>query len=115
MSWILNDPPPKFGAELAECQIYYNLIPIYSRFRAAYVLPNSIDFIVPTSETMRILPALSDGFGVYTISGNPVPGFTFVCPIFGPGFIMVRAIKNGHGLSDATLYANAAVSVSSDL
>lgn len=22
MSWILNDPPPKFGAELAECQRY---------------------------------------------------------------------------------------------
>lgn len=22
MSWILNDPPPKFGAELSECQSY---------------------------------------------------------------------------------------------
>lgn len=22
MAWILNDPPPKFWAELAECQIY---------------------------------------------------------------------------------------------
>lgn len=27
MSWILNDPPTKFGAELAECQRYQLVVP----------------------------------------------------------------------------------------
>lgn len=34
MSWILNDPPPKFGAELAECQRRY--IHIENAYAAGY-------------------------------------------------------------------------------
>lgn len=29
MSWILNDPPPRYGEELAECQRYAIDIPFY--------------------------------------------------------------------------------------
>lgn len=57
MPWILNDPPPKFGAELAECQ-RYNLSgelygPIIWRYNS-----NAGAYFIPTPTTMRAKPAI---------------------------------------------------------
>lgn len=56
MPWILNDPPPKFGAELAECQRYYSdqiintWIPLVNDSTGLHQLP------VKYPVTMRAVP-----------------------------------------------------------
>lgn len=61
MTWILNDPPPKFGAELAECQRYQincNLSNSpYARFGIGAVHTTTYAFVqVPIPVTMRGRP-----------------------------------------------------------
>lgn len=60
-NWILNDPPPKFGAELAECQRYQincNLLnSAYARFGIGIVRSSTYAYVqVPIPVTMRGKP-----------------------------------------------------------
>lgn len=57
MSWVLNDPPPKFGAELAECQRYYLPGNIYGSLIWKYA-PDKGAYFIPTPVEMRGTPTI---------------------------------------------------------
>lgn len=65
MSWILNDPPPKFGAELAECQRYYRVVDwlgsLYTLGFPGMVTNGAIDavFQIPCAVLFRANPSVS--------------------------------------------------------
>lgn len=108
MPWILNDPPPKFGAELAECQRYQLAVNRFVRIRAARIYPNFITFFLPTPVSMRgIIPTIIDAANimtVYAIDGTKQSGFTFRSPIGSSSSgIIIDATKNEHGMQDAFL------------
>lgn len=103
--WALNEIP-KFGEQLAACQMY--LIPInnWTRVRASYYSGTALFFAVPIPSTMRTTPAILDPSGalaVQSVSGTDQTGFTFECNMSTPGSISVRAMKNSHGLTDGQL------------
>lgn len=62
MSWILNDPPPKFGAELAECQRYFVRIGIRSGISAGFFIPynsHNGNYVIPVPQPMRANPTVA--------------------------------------------------------
>ena len=57
MSWVLNDPPPKFGEALAECQRYSLSGELYGPKIWAFN-SNSGAYFIPTPTTMRAKPTI---------------------------------------------------------
>lgn len=97
--------PPNPATELSKCQRYLQKINAFAVFRASYLLPDYIDFSIPTPVTMRA--------GTITVTGTmdvypfpistPVTGFTFSVATYSQNQLRLRALKTGHGISDAVL------------
>ena len=97
--------PPNTAIELARCQRYLQKMSALETLRAVYILPNYIDFSVPTPVTVRP--------GSITVSGSadvyPFPiatavsGFTFSVVGYAQNQLRFRATKTAHGLTDAVL------------
>lgn len=57
MAWVLNDPPPRYGEELAKCQYYYRKMGAGLTALAQY--SDQLIFTFPLSPSVRIAPAIS--------------------------------------------------------
>lgn len=112
-TWALNELP-NTSLELFKCQRYYWKAGQYQRIQVAYIGQNSLQFFIPTTETMVSSPTISSDFVVETIDGTSQTGFTFSTLYTAPNGIGISAAKTNHGLTNATLRLNAAV-FSSDL
>lgn len=101
--------PKGYAAELAECQRY--VLPWFAYDRLANTLNNSstLDFILPTPQTMRALPSITNTRGgsielfVNELNGNVQSGFTIAVKSWCPSFVSFRATKTSHGLSNGAL------------
>ncbi len=104
-TWVLNDPPPDYGQELAKCQRYQQVISATASFRSSFYQPNFIAFTIPCPVTLRCTPALvnSEAMVVRTLPGGIQSGFSFTVANFGSGYLRINASKTGHGLTDAEL------------
>ena len=113
--WVLNEVP-NYAEELAKCQRYLWVLPKYFSVRATNLTANLINFVFVSPTSMRSSqPTISNGFSVETITGTAQTGFTFASLDRGNGCIYIRATKNGHGLSDATLMATSEIEISAEL
>ena len=104
-SWVLNDPIPNYNAELTKCQGHLIAVSRYTTFRATAIRTNYIDFCIPTPTTLRSTATLvnSGNLLVQTLTGSNQSGFTFAVAQTLNGYVVVRATKNSHGLTDAML------------
>lgn len=99
--------PKGYGAELAECTRYFQLIPSLARFPKVGIGANSIDCFIFTPN-MRVVPTIDlDKFTVRTIGSVAVEGFTAnvfaSCKSYG---VVIRFEKKAHGLTDAQVLSN---------
>ena len=97
--------PPDPATELAKCQRYLLKINAYEAFRAVYVLPDYVDFSIPTPVSMRAgAISITGDFNIYPFPiAAPVTGFTPVIQVYGQNQLRLRATKSNHGLTDAVL------------
>ena len=97
--------PPDPATELAKCQRYLLKINAYEAFRAVYVLPDYVDFSIPTPVSMRAgAISITGDFNIYPFPiAAPVTGFTPVIQVYGQNQLRLRATKTAHGLTDAVL------------
>ena len=98
---LLPQPESDYATQLAKCQRYLTM-KLSSDYRASYLSDNLIVFVVPVPVTMRVNPAITEGFAVKTIRGTTQTGFTF-STLVRSGFIRVTAKKTAHGMTDALL------------
>lgn len=111
ISTLTNDPPQDYGVELAKCQRYQASLsgPATNRIRNSYISSGNIDFPIPVSQTLRTAPTIVYITGELQIvsgKGNttPIEEFTFSALSKSDGFIVIRATKSAHGLTEALLY-----------
>lgn len=104
-NWLLHDPAPNPQQELANCQRYQLAVGGTLRYRTCQLVTNTIDFMIPTPVTLRAKPTVSvESYHLYSFTGMvEQSGFTFAVNSSGSNGILIRATKNGHGLSDAVL------------
>ena len=97
--------PPDPATELAKCQRYLLKINAFEAFRAVYVLPDYVDFSIPTPVSMRAgAISITGDFNIYPFPiAAPVTGFTPVIQVYGQNQLRLRATKSNHGLTDAVL------------
>lgn len=97
--------PPDPATELAKCQRYLLKINAFEAFRAVYVLPDYVDFSIPTPVSMRAgAISITGDFNIYPFPiAAPVTGFTPVIQVYGQNQLRLRATKTAHGLTDAVL------------
>lgn len=108
-NWVLNDPPPNYQQELAKCQRYQ--IPFRyanSDLRVRASVLNGTDylfFMVPVPTSLRGSPTIenADDLAVTTIKNEFRSGFIFNVQGYGPGYVMIIAYKQNHGLNDGCL------------
>lgn len=108
-NWVLNDPPPNFALELEKCQRYQ--IPFRyanSDLRVRASVLNGTDylfFMVPVPTSLRGRPTIenADDLAVTTIKNEFQSGFIFNVQGYGPGYVMIIAYKQNHGLNDGCL------------
>lgn len=113
MSWILNDAPPKYGEELAECQRYFYRLS-GQRFRLSGCTLNSLYFDIPLP-AMRARPAITckqsdtiTNSWIRTVTNGEslaLSGLTYAIDSYKPGerSATVVFVKNAHGITDAML------------
>ena len=109
-AWQLFETPD-YAEELAKCQSCLLPIPDGTvRFPSVQLTSNIIDFTLPISTLMRILPSLTGNtFGIFkvnedgTTSAIQEKGFTFSLTDMISGAVNIRALKNSHGLSRAII------------
>ena len=96
---------PDPATSLARCQRYLLKINAFEAFRAVYVLPNYVDFSVPTPVTMRPgAISITGDFNIYPFPiASPISGFTAAIQVYGQNQLRIRATKSDHGLTDAVL------------
>lgn len=110
VSTLAATPPQDYGVELAKCQRYYCRLSDYARIRASLANANTFYFTVPIPVTLRTIPAMIGDFTVQPLAAGDQTGFTFDISHSSPGYITIRAVKTGHGLTDAILnFSNAAL------
>ena len=101
VSTLRNQPPPKPGAILAECQrhqiVFPNLVKSERAGNARGTTANNIDFFFPMPTTLRINPTPSQTANIYNSAGVLQEGFTFAYSTF-PNGVRVTATKVAHGL-----------------
>ena len=107
--------PKGYGAELVECQRYFQFIPNLVRFANVGVSLNALDFLIPTPN-IRTVPTIDlDKFEVRSMDGVTAAGFTSSILATGKGYgSVIRFTKANHGMDKAQLLSNG-VSVSADL
>ena len=111
--------PRQPGEELALCQRYYfknHLAHNEAFLRAGYVASGSwMKFHVPTPVSMRINPTIVGTLAVLSFPGNAAQtGFTFSVEARAEGLIII-AIKDAHGLTDALLALDRGVAFDAEL
>lgn len=119
-----NLPPyvPKgYGAELMECQRYYWQAKDMFRIRCNQCTGTVIDFLINFPVPMRIEPQLilpSEAY-IYTLNGTANSGFTLSSPTIAEaaisGYMMLRATKSSHGLTDGWIGIPTGTGFSADL
>ena len=97
--------PPDPATELAKCQRYLLKLNAFEAFRAVYVLPDYVDFSIPTPVSMRAgAISISGDYNIYPFPiAAPVSGFSAVIQVYGQNQLRLRATKTAHGLTDAVL------------
>lgn len=99
--------PPNPATKLAKCQRYLSNIRKNNPHRADAISVNGINFTISLPASMRFgTPSIVDPsfLQVRTLSGEVVEGFTFGCwYTLWDGEVVVTAIKENHGLTDAVL------------
>ncbi len=116
-STLVEDAPPDFGAELAQCQRYCLVMaggaPL---FRASAMSSANCYFSVPTPQPLRAAPSVTGAVVVNTLGGAAVPGEPFVLSYStNTAGLWVTAVKAGHGMTDAALRVPAGTVFSADL
>lgn len=108
--------PPDPVAELNKCQRYYQKIAAFMPVRAAGVAANFIDFVLPTSGIMRVVPTIDlSNLTVCRLDYAAQSGFDCVVNLVSNGGICVRATKTAHGLTDAIARATSALELIAEL
>lgn len=107
--------PKGYGAELVECQRYFQFIPNLVRFANVGVSLNTLDFLIPTPNIHTVPTIDLDKFEVRSMDGVTAAGFTSSILSTGKGYgSVIRFTKVNHGMAEAQLLSNG-VSVSADL
>ena len=108
--------PPDPVAELNKCQRYYQKIAAFMPVRAAGVAANFIDFVLPTSGIMRVVPTIDlSNLTVCRLDYAAQSGFDCTVNLVSNGGICVRATKTAHGLTDAIARATVALELNAEL
>ena len=116
ISTLANDPPMDFGRELAICQ-RYQFSPMENiGVRAVFIQSNELQFLIPTSVSLRIVPQIAsqNSLEVRTLNGVGQSGFTF-STVSSKAGVTIAAIKTVHGLTDAYLVVKAATLLDANL
>lgn len=108
--YVLNEIP-NYQQQLAQCQRYCIAIDHQTYKRADTASLSQFWFYIPLPVTLRSNPSMESGNTPTVYSFNPSSqvaqtGFTFTYESAGAGdaSLRVRATKNNHNLSDATLF-----------
>lgn len=112
MPWVLNDPPPKFGAELAECQIYQIELCRSSWSSLGIGYANSTTELVvfmPLPVSMRAKPFVGICEGTFTIRGDKtyweVPLTDVFVDQWSANGVRVRCTYSGADFTVGAFYA----------
>ena len=113
--------PKGYGAELIECQRYYWQAKDMFRIRCNQCTGTVIDFLINFPVPMRTEPQLilpSEAY-IYTLNGTANSGFTLSSPTIAEaaisGYMMLRATKSSHGLTDGWIGIPTGTGFSADL
>ena len=108
--------PKGYGAELAECLRYCQVISQNTAYRAFVVSANTVQTTFPLSIPMRVKPSIEQfNFEIRTLASVASEGFTFTANVGSENYIRVQAAKTSHGLSDANTVVTSDVILSADL
>ena len=108
--------PKGYGAELAECLRYCQVISQNTAYRAFIVSVNTVQTTFPLSIPMRVKPSIEQfNFEIRTLASVASEGFTFTTNVGSENFIRIQASKTNHGLSDANTVVTRDVILSADL
>ena len=108
--------PKGYGAELAECLRYCQVISQNTAYRAFVVSANTVQTTFPLGVPMRVKPSIEQfNFEVRTLASVVSEGFAFTANVGSENYIRVQATKTRHGLSDANIYVTSDVILSADL
>jgi hypothetical protein len=108
VSTILNEPPQNYTEELIKCQRFQTTYKgPGTRIRSSQTSANTIDFAIPTPVLFRNTPSINQSNGNFVVAeastNAVVSGFTYSILSLETGFVMVRATKTAHGITDAFL------------
>ena len=108
--------PKGYGAELAECLRYCQVISPNTAYRAFVISSNTVQTTFPLSIPMRVKPSIEQfNFEIRTLASIASEGFTFTANVGSENYIRVQATKTSHGLSDANTVVTSDVILSADL
>lgn len=112
-NWVLNDPPPKYGEELAKCQRYQTDLNIfhsgYARFGLGYAYAETLAYVqIPLPTTIRAFPTveMSGNIGLVDLAAHTVliPAISIVSDEIAANIANVRVTVAG-GLTPGKIYA----------
>lgn len=108
--------PKGYGAELAECLRYCQVISQNTAYRAFVVSANTVQTTFPLGVPMRVKPSIEQfNFEIRTLASVTSEGFAFTANVGSENFIRIQASKTNHGLSDANTVVTSDVMLSADL
>lgn len=112
MAWLLNDPPPRYGEELAKCQRYALGLnshkTSYSRFGEgqAYAA-NAASILIPLPVSMRARPTASMAGDVRLVDMETLSPSNEITKIemdeISANFVVLRVVVDG-GLTVGKVY-----------
>ena len=114
---VLPEYHPKgYGAELAECLRYCQIISAAAGYRAFAVSANTVQVSIPLQTPMRADPSVAAyNCEVRNLQGIGQKGYSFSRANSGNGFVRFIATKSGHGLQDAAIAFTDDTILSADL
>lgn len=109
---------PNYGEQEAIARRYLLPLSEDQRFRAVCIMPDVLQFIIPTPRTMRIAPSVEDitKFSIRTLAaGSSGKSIESIEVIRNDTALLIKVTSPAHGLSDALLYAEAATFLSAEM